>query len=52
MDVGDEGSDIARVLRFHTSTVAILERADHALDPRRPLVPVTLIDAVILPDVG
>src|SRR5882672_12336522 len=54
MDVGHERADVARVLRFHAAApaVAVLERTDDALDARRPLVPVTLVDAVVLADVG
>src|ERR1041384_6735071 len=51
MDVGDERADVPRILRDHAPAIAVLERAHDALDPRRPLVPVTLVDAIVGADV-
>ena len=51
MDVGYERADVACVLRLDAATVAVLECGDDPLHAGRPLVPVTLVDAVIRADV-
>jgi len=52
VDVGDERADVARILRDDAPAIAVLERAHDTLDPRRPLVPVTLVDTVVRADIG
>ena len=51
MEIGDERADVAGVLGLNFS-IAVLERAHDALHRRGPAVPVALVDAVVLADIG